>query len=45
MGAAKVIVSDYRYFLFTIYDMRFTQLADVMVVKVMDMAAKRQKNS
>jgi len=26
MVAAKVIVSDYRYFLFTISDIRFTQL-------------------
>jgi hypothetical protein len=25
-GMAKVIVSDYRYFLFAIYDIRFTQL-------------------
>jgi hypothetical protein len=26
MGAEKVIVSHYRYFLFAIYDIRFTQL-------------------
>jgi hypothetical protein len=28
MGTVKVIVSDYRYFLFTIYDVRFTQITD-----------------
>jgi hypothetical protein len=30
MVVVKVIVSDYRYFLFTIYDMRFTQPIDVV---------------
>ena len=30
MGVVKLIVSHYRYFLFTIYDTRFTQLIDIL---------------
>ena len=32
MSVVKVIVSDYRYFLFAIYDIRFTQQIDILNV-------------
>ncbi len=33
MSAVKLIVSDYRYFLLTIYDIRFTQITGKQVFK------------
>ena len=32
MGAPKLIVSHYRYFKFTIYDIRFTQLIVMLLL-------------